>query len=207
MAGGGGSTADNGLTLTGNNIQLGGTLLEDTIIDATEDYHLIVVGSGILAPFRVSSSNITSLFASTGGIAVQATAGESFPAGHFTNNTPYADSVIDAIHAQHGPDGVAAALGIGVGISMNVSTDSGIIQSNRLISKWTDITHATRSSQFSITGLDSGTTKELLRIDGNGVFTLVQGLQNFVNDAAAAAGGIAVNQLYRNGSVVMIRVS
>lgn len=33
------------------------------------------------------------------------------------------------------------------------------------------------------------------------------GLQNFVDDAAAAAGGIAVNQLYRNGSVVMIRVS
>lgn len=31
-------------------------------------------------------------------------------------------------------------------------------------------------------------------------------LQNFANDAAAAAGGIALNQLYRNGSVVQIRV-
>lgn len=31
-------------------------------------------------------------------------------------------------------------------------------------------------------------------------------LQNFANDAAAAAGGIAVSQLYRNGSIVQIRV-
>lgn len=30
---------------------------------------------------------------------------------------------------------------------------------------------------------------------------------NFANDAAAAAGGVAVGGLYRNGSVLMIRVS
>lgn len=32
-------------------------------------------------------------------------------------------------------------------------------------------------------------------------------LQNFANDAAAAAGGIEVNQLYRTGSVVQVRVT
>jgi hypothetical protein len=32
-------------------------------------------------------------------------------------------------------------------------------------------------------------------------------LANFVNDAAAASGGIAVGRMYRNGSVVMIRVT
>jgi hypothetical protein len=37
--------------------------------------------------------------------------------------------------------------------------------------------------------------------------SLPSGLGNYANDAAAAAGGIAINQLYRNGSVVMIRVS
>lgn len=30
--------------------------------------------------------------------------------------------------------------------------------------------------------------------------------QNFANDAAAATGGIAVGQFYRNGSILMIRV-
>lgn len=33
------------------------------------------------------------------------------------------------------------------------------------------------------------------------------GLGNYANDAAAAAGGVSVGQLYRNGSVVMIRVA
>jgi hypothetical protein len=32
-------------------------------------------------------------------------------------------------------------------------------------------------------------------------------LGDFANDAAAAAGGVSVGALYRNGSVVMVRVS
>jgi hypothetical protein len=37
--------------------------------------------------------------------------------------------------------------------------------------------------------------------------TLAGGLTDAANDSAAATAGVAVNQLYRNGSVVMIRVS
>lgn len=33
------------------------------------------------------------------------------------------------------------------------------------------------------------------------------GLSNFANDTAAASGGVPVGGLYRNGSVVMIRVT
>ena len=32
-------------------------------------------------------------------------------------------------------------------------------------------------------------------------------LANYANDAAAAAGGVIIGQLYRNGSVVMVRVT
>lgn len=35
----------------------------------------------------------------------------------------------------------------------------------------------------------------------------ISGLGNYVDDAAAAAGGISVGGLYRNGSVLMVRVS
>jgi hypothetical protein len=35
----------------------------------------------------------------------------------------------------------------------------------------------------------------------------ITGLLDFANDAAAASGGIAVNGVYRNGSVLMIRVA
>ena len=32
-------------------------------------------------------------------------------------------------------------------------------------------------------------------------------LSNYANDTAAAAGGVAVGQLYRNGSVIQVRVT
>lgn len=45
----------------------------------------------------------------------------------------------------------------------------------------------------------------------SGVFTAASGvkftLSDFADDTAAASGGIAVGQLYRNGSVVQVRVS
>ncbi len=207
LSGGGGSiTADNGLTAnTGTNTRLGGTLLQDTVINTTEDYSLSVTGSALAIPFKVTADSIASQFTSMLGIGVQSVARENFPSGHFTNNTIYTDSIIDAIHAQHQADGTAS-LGIGVGISMNVSDDDGIYQSNRLMSEWLDLTHATRTSSFTISGLGVGVSQHLLRIDGTGLFTLVQGLQDFEDDATASGGGIGINQLYRNGSVVMIRV-
>lgn len=45
-----------------------------------------------------------------------------------------------------------------------------------------------------------------LMIGGTGIISVLA-LQNFANDAAAGAGGITVDGLYRNGSVVMVRVS
>lgn len=77
------------------------------------------------------------------------------------------------------------------------------------------------------TGAPAGTDK-ILGIDTSGasqtvVFTIssilegelpakfstasITTLGNFANDTAAASGGVAVNQLYRNGSVVQVRVS
>jgi len=49
-----------------------------------------------------------------------------------------------------------------------------------------------------------------LDVGGDGKFSTgltVGGLTDAANDSAAATAGVAVNQLYRNGSIVMIRVS
>jgi len=45
--------------------------------------------------------------------------------------------------------------------------------------------------------------------DGNSLIGVARtaSLSDFADDAAAAIGGIAVGQLYRNGSVVMVRVA
>lgn len=41
----------------------------------------------------------------------------------------------------------------------------------------------------------------------NPFFQRLASLPNYANDAAAATGGVAVGELYRNGSVVMVRVT
>lgn len=103
-----------------------------------------------------------------------------------------------------------AANGIGGSIDVFLQNTNGATNiSNQIISKWIDGVVASRSSEFSITGVDSGATGVLLQISGAGIFTLAKGLPNYANDGAAAAGtpAIPVNGLYRNGSVVQIRVS
>lgn len=39
------------------------------------------------------------------------------------------------------------------------------------------------------------------------ITSILSGIANFANDAAAAAGGVGIGQFYRNGSILMIRVA
>lgn len=47
------------------------------------------------------------------------------------------------------------------------ASDAANYSTNELISKWTDATTATRTSQFIITGVNSGTTGDILTLNGN----------------------------------------
>ena len=72
------------------------------------------------------------------------------------------------------------------------------------------IKHVSTSLDFYAGGIASG-NKEF-SVDPTGVtvaasVTLAGGLTDAANDSDAATAGVAVGQLYRNGSVVMIRVS
>ncbi len=57
----------------------------------------------------------------------------------------------------------------------------------------------------------NGTTAATLTTDSvillKIISTTLSGSTSYANDVAAAAGGVAVGQFYRNGSVVQIRVS
>lgn len=112
----------------------------------------------------------------------------------FTIDRQTADTLIDGIGASFDFD-------------ILTSDDPLALTANQLISKWTTVNTATRSSELSFTGVDSAATNILLQISGSGLFTLPLGLQDFANDAAAAGGGIPVNGIYRNGSAMQIRVS
>ena len=63
---------------------------------------------------------------------------------------------------------------------------------------------ATNAAQSSYAPIEIGATS--ISLNANGGAITVSSLTNAVNDAAAAAAGVAVNQLYRNGSVIQVRV-
>jgi hypothetical protein len=60
------------------------------------------------------------------------------------------------------------------------------------------------TSRFQMTSSQITVTQARLTADDRVQFT---GLGNYANDAAAAAAGVNINELYRNGSVVQIRVT
>ena len=51
-----------------------------------------------------------------------------------------------------------------------------------------------------------GSGGTVLTVDSAGRFGITV-MTTYANDAAAAAGGVAIGQFYRNGSVVQVRVS
>ena len=108
----------------------------------------------------------------------------------------------------------AGTSAIGMGISINfeiknkqlLPVNDTTLLTSRIASRFTDITVGAESSSLNFYALEAGTEQSVVVMHGNGIFQLAQGLDNYADDAAAAAGGIPVNGLYRNGSVVQIRV-
>lgn len=99
------------------------------------------------------------------------------------------------------------ANGLGISLRLTSETTTGTDIGNIISSHLTDATGATATSQLTITGANNNSATTLLTISGAGIFTLAQSLQDFADDTAAAAGGIPINGLYRNGSIVMIRIN
>lgn len=61
-----------------------------------------------------------------------------------------------------------AANGIGQSIDFYTATTTATQLANQIISKWTDATNATRTSQFEIWGVNSGTSAQRFTVKGNG---------------------------------------
>jgi hypothetical protein len=207
-------SADNGLSInTGANVQLGGTLLKSTTIAAPSPYYLEVTGDSYINAFRgVNTSSGAGVYGSSAlsygvqgvgaaGVYGYSTQGEG---GIFSSQPATTNSVHGVLRVERYSGGTPAT-GMGAAIDINLATELTARNATRLISKWTNATDAARTSQFELWGLDNTVAKELLRIGGAGVFTLVQGLPTYADNAAAIAGGMSTNQLYKTASgVVMI---
>lgn len=93
-------------------------------------------------------------------------------------------------------------LKVGDGINIDVTDDSVTLS----------VENVAMAQGYPITLISNGETQLILPLSGTVMVgespkVDVSTIGNFVDDAAAAAGGVAVGQLYRNGSVLMVRVS
>src|SRR5690349_19157226 len=71
-----------------------------------------------------------------------------------------------------------------------------------------DGTYSRQEIVFKTAKGGSTLSTEYMRIKGDGKITITTSiLTDAVNDAAAAAAGVAVGQMYRSGSVLMVRIA
>jgi hypothetical protein len=189
-------TADNGLTKTGNNIQLGGTLLNTTTINGGiytlslsssttfPNNALSVTNSGtgaaILGTATGSATAVGGIAASGIGVSGGTTNGtgiKAYSSGgvgiplSVSNSNASTNTILTMITLQRESSGVVAN-GIGQQILFNTETDVNIWSSNTIISKWSDATESTRTSQFEIRGVNSAVESTIFTLKGTGQLQL-----------------------------------
>lgn len=81
--------------------------------------------------------------------------------------------------------------------------DGDLATSNRIVAAWLNDVNDTVYTALGSGGV-APTTAQAVKTN---LGFSVAGLGDYANDAAAAGGGVAVGALYRNGSVLMIRVA
>jgi hypothetical protein len=208
-------TANNGLIMsTPTNVQLGSPtpsgapLLHDTYIGDASNYKILATsivtgtfstiesyntstGGGLLGS-ALSGGGVTGTatsgygggFRATTGVGLTATSVSSFAA--MFNITPATtNTVADIISISRQSTGTAAN-GIGTSVNFNVQTSNSVIwPSNQIISKWTDATTATRTSQYIVTGVNNAITADLFTLSGNGALKMNKyGVGSFTSGTA-----------------------
>jgi len=210
---GGSYTFNNGLTLTGAIVSLGGTLLNSTTIAATS-YTLNITGTtaplistassgggvaieGISASgtgvwgsstsltgiYGTSSSGVGGVFISSSNYAIRATSTSSISAQLSIVNS-VGNTPLPIIDVVRQTSG-AVGDGIGGQIIFTNQTSTSLSQSNILESVWTTSANATRTSKFILYGINNAVTAANLTSYGNGQMQFNKyGIGTFVGTVA-----------------------
>lgn len=104
-----------------------------------------------------------------GGIGVSGISSDNYSFYGFNNSSTSTNSVGQGLHLVQGTSAGTAGNGLGSKITYEIQTNEGYgAVANELISKLTDVTGLTPTSEFSITGVNGGVTGNIIRIAGNG---------------------------------------
>lgn len=201
-----GYTANNAVTLTGNNFQWGGSLIQNTSIAAgpytstinatsanvtTYGLNVVNVIGGGVRGVSTSSAGVlgTSSAVTFAGVSGSNSAGG--PGGQFLTLGSANNNVLSSVLVQRS-NSIAPAAGMGAAIEFDLSgttsPTSANLRSNRIISEWTTPTTGLQTSEFTITGVSSAVESDLFTLSGSGALKLNKYLLN-------AFPGTAVNNL------------
>jgi hypothetical protein len=162
--GGGVLTLNNGLTLTGTNGQLGGTLVQNTTVDGTT------------FPITFTSARTTSFATmyvvnTNTGLGLEVISQNYIPI-RATTQPSSTNTVVPTLILERYSTGLVSA-GLGQSIVMNAQVTSGSrAGSTNLISKLTNVTPGSWVSQFEIEGVNSGVLSRLFALTGPGQLIL-----------------------------------
>jgi len=114
-------------------------------------------------------------------------------AATLTSDLINSNSVLPVVRIKRSVSGGSAgANGIGNEIAFETETDlnNNIVNSNSIISKWTNAANASRTSEFSIIGVGNTFPKVLLTLAGNGVGAFYKGANVASGTTITATGNL-----------------
>jgi hypothetical protein len=168
IAGGSSNTLSITGSGTGNTLYVTNTSSGTAIgIDATSGAGLNSFSSSGTAILGSSSTGTAAYFSSGGSFVLESVATNGL-AAHLKTDNASTNTQLEVLRIERDANGVTAANGIGGYISYFIEDNGGVTETTRLISKLTDATDATRTSQFIITGVTSATTQDWLTIGQSG---------------------------------------
>lgn len=179
-------TADNGLTWASNNVKLGGTALSANTTIPTSANSLTINSSSSDATFTAANTGtgIGLIGVHTTGTAIygSATTGTSISgeattgyAGNFHVFPTSTNTVVGVVKIRRSVGSGSGANGIGGALEFYTELGSGgsVPITNTIVSKLTDVTAGTYTSQLLFTGKNSAAAVDLFKLDGNGDATVV----------------------------------
>ena len=180
--GGGTYTVNNGLTENpANNFQLGGTLIQNTTVTAGS--FSMIFTSARTTSFATMYINNTNT-----GLGLEVFSQNYIPLRVLTEPSS-TNTIVETFIGRRRSTGLPSN-GIGQSwVFQNQVASSSIATSNELISEWTDVTPATHTSKFRITGKFNAILQDLFTLNGNGSSILNRyGLGTFTGTLAYALG-------------------
>lgn len=221
LGGGSSSIYSNGLTKTGSDVKLGGPLTANTTIDGGT-FGLIITNSSnqntlslsnntSFTTLHASATNGTAIVAfSNSGTAMQAntnsgtglqiSAGSGLPitAGAGTSGSAQV-TLLKLMNYNNSP-----LAGAGGNIEFSGFTDGSSGVMSRIVSTWTNVTPGTHTGKLAFQVTSLGTTADKFIIKGSGVINVPVAPIDYVDNAAALAGGLVVGDIYRTGDLLKI---